>query len=353
MKFYCDYRITCLYTSCCDLGTFRSEVYFTNLFILTAFIIISGVSAFLILKDSIFTKKYMEANNINQNVNNISCNLKNSVDMSRIGGDKKFTFSKNGYSADKLSTYNIANVIISVFVKTMIIYLTISKVIEVKIFSNYSEILSDKGEAYILDGDGITFYIFKIAIEFFLILYSFSVLQFGGHILEYHKKYIVVIVIYILMFINYFLVYNNKLYLTHDSYWINTYICAIIVILLITLSIYANTIFFAKLSKDYYNFLDRQDAIAEANLHKKIIENYSLKLSEDNKELYKEATRFLDMYKLLEIIHKIRINRKVIINIGLIFLYTLAFLVFVFNTYMYIRNFKIAYLGYVNHNITF
>jgi hypothetical protein len=54
------------------------------------------------------------------------------------------------------------------------------------------------------------------------------------------------------------------------------------------------------------------------------------------------------MHKLHEIIQKVRINRKLIVDIGLVFLYTLGVVLFVFNTYMCVRNFNIAYIGYHN-----
>jgi hypothetical protein len=53
------------------------------------------------------------------------------------------------------------------------------------------------------------------------------------------------------------------------------------------------------------------------------------------------------MYKLMEIIQKIRTNRKLITNIGLVFIYTIAIVLFIFNTMMSIRNFNIAFSEYV------
>jgi hypothetical protein len=335
MKFNCDYRITCLSTSCCDLETFKKEIYITNLVILIIILVVLGIASVDIFKNSDFTYTYTDNSGNNKNDK-----LKTNADS------KKYNFNKSQYNADKTSSYNIAKLIINLFVKGLIIYLIISKLIEVKIINTYSQLFSDKDFSFISDSDSVAYSIFKLAIELLLILYSFSIIQFGGHVLEYHRKYIAVVLIYLLLAMNYFMIYSNRYLITYDTYMITSYVCTAIVLLVIILAIYANTVFFLKLSKYILN-LDRQDGIAETNLHKRIIENYSAKLSEDNKELYKETTRFLDMHKLNEIVQKIRVNRKLIVDIGLVFLYTLALVLFVFNTYMCIRNFNIAYIGYV------
>jgi len=59
-----------------------------------------------------------------------------------------------------------------------------------------------------------------------------------------------------------------------------------------------------------FQFLDRDDAITEANFHKDIMRNYSPILNEHGADLYTETNRVFDMYKVWEIVENIRINRK-------------------------------------------
>jgi hypothetical protein len=94
--------------------------------------------------------------------------------------------------------------------------------------------------------------------------------------------------------------------------------------------------------------IDREDAVNEVNLLKEIINNYANKLNKEDNELYREAYRFLDMIKVLEIIQKIRTNRKFIVNIGLYFLFLIGVVLLCFNAIICLRNLKITFDGVVS-----
>ena len=47
-----------------------------------------------------------------------------------------------------------------------------------------------------------------------------------------------------------------------------------------------------------------------------ILNEYTKRLSEEDKELYKETNRYMDTYKLSHILQSIRSNRNLILNIG-------------------------------------
>ena len=95
------------------------------------------------------------------------------------------------------------------------------------------------------------------------------------------------------------------------------------------------------------NNLDHEDPSQEISLDKMILNEYTKKLSEEDKELYKETNRFMDTYKLSNILQNIRSNRKIILNIGNYFIFVFGVSVLIMNICFYIRNFKICYLGYV------
>ena len=78
-----------------------------------------------------------------------------------------------------------------------------------------------------------------------------------------------------------------------------------------------------------------------------ILNEYTKRLSEEDKELYKETNRYMDTYKLSHILQSIRSNRNLILNIGNYFIFVFGIAVLVLNMFMYIRNFKICHIGYV------
>jgi hypothetical protein len=247
MKYYCDYRITCLSTSCCNLETFQKEIYNIHIIALTVLLILLGIGSVYIFKNSLFNVNYKEANYINASPHKSDSKLRSSIDNG--GGRTRYDFTKREYNADKISGYNIARVIINTYVKGLMVYLLISKLLEVKIINNYSQIFVDKDYGFISDSGVVGFNILRLSVELFLILFSFSVIQFGGHILEYHKKYIAIFIIYLVLAMNYFMIYSNRYLITYNTYMISSYICSTIVLLIIVLAIYANTVFFLKLSK--------------------------------------------------------------------------------------------------------
>jgi hypothetical protein len=247
----CDYRITCLYSHCCSLETFKNEFYMINFIFLTLTIIASGIGCVFILKDILFSKKNTAENiNINNNSisNNMSRNLKGSHDSYINNKDQNYNFKKNEYNADGLSAYNISNVVINLYLKGFMVYLLISKILEVKVVGNYLQPLESGRFSYINDSEEIAWIVFKLTAEFFAILFAFSVIQFGGHILEYHKKLIIILIIYLILGVDYFLVNTNRTLITYNVYYLNTYVIITMIVMLIVLVIHSNKVFFAKLS---------------------------------------------------------------------------------------------------------
>lgn len=93
----------------------------------------------------------------------------------------------------------------------------------------------------------------------------------------------------------------------------------------------------------YMNLIIAKDIDAtEVNLHREMLNDYVRTLPNDNIELYRETNRVMDMCKLYELITKIRSKRKVIMNIGIIVLFSMLIFFTSAEISIYMKNEKIA-----------
>lgn len=156
----------------------------------------------------------------------------------------------------------------------------------------------------------LTHSVLTLACEVLIVLASFYIFQLNGQVLEFNKKYITTIIIYGVSSVYNFNTYaTNNTYLFSYIYLFYTLVSTVITIDLVILTICANKVFFSKLSKFFTLKIDREDTISEHNIQKQLIKEYSKSLT-GGFGLYEETNRVVDLYKVQEIVQKIRINRK-------------------------------------------
>jgi hypothetical protein len=248
MKSFCDYKFTCLYSSCCTLIRYQQEINITHFILLTITLIISTISTLLVLKRKSYQFK-PEEDEVAQQINNINALIKKAEKGNSIIADKKnsLTFTKKYYISDTLSIFNYVNLLSNTFTKNLTIYLILSKLIEIFIVQNYFSI---KDQEYIItDGNKILSVINKMLFEFFGLLAIYSIIQFTTQVIEYYIRLILLILIYTAIMFDYYFVYIYETYNSHFIYRINTYVCLAIILLQIMLCFYAMQIYFYKISK--------------------------------------------------------------------------------------------------------
>ena len=81
-----------------------------------------------------------------------------------------------------------------------------------------------------------------------LLIISFNLLQLTGDVLEFYKKNVIVIIIYLILFSVNAKVYYNREEFIYKTYGLLSFICLLISILTIILTIIGNKVFFSKLS---------------------------------------------------------------------------------------------------------
>ena len=241
---FCDFRYKCLYESCCNLNIYQLELLEIHIFLTIIFMIISIITTFSIIKGNDYEFKDNDLDNTIYN-NKTQFYKHVPVNEMNLSYDKKINFIKKNFISDNISQFNLVNAISNVFTKLFIIYLLISKIIELSIMQNYFT----TDESYIVtDGYKTMYMILSFIIEFFLILYSFSIIDLSTQIIEFYKRYIFVIIIYTYLFFRYKSIAQTKYYNSYSMYNFNSYICLIIFCLQILLGIYASKIYFYKLS---------------------------------------------------------------------------------------------------------
>ena len=156
------------------------------------------------------------------------------------------------------------------------------------------------------------------------------VLMFGiiytGNLISFYITDIVVIFSLVFIMVMNIAVYDyfNKAHLALSFY---SFFCFVIVFIK---ALYINLI----ITKDI-------DA-TEVNLHREMLNDYVRTLPNDNIELYRETNRVMDMCKLYELITKIRSKRKLIMNIGIIVLFSMLIFFTSAEISIYMKNEKIS-----------
>jgi hypothetical protein len=357
----CDTRFKCIYSACCNLETFQQEILVLNITSLSIFIFLSFVFSYFIIKNNKKRKdEFSNSDNSNHPIHNHYLNRSQSFmhhSLEEINLNMSLSFN-NGQAQSKVmslserpSSFSYGNIMASIFIKCLLLHLILMKLLEIIVLDNQfilgdisfyplENISKDQG-TFISDNYLIKITFFSV-LEFLILIFSFSILFISGQFLEFFKRYLLISVLIIFEVIYNFSIYFEKSLLLYKIYLINATICGFIVFLIIILSINSNSILFAK--------LNREESVSESNYHKDIIKNYSRHLPEDDSELYKETNRVFDMYKVLEIVEKIRMNRKQILNVGLLFIFILLIVTLFFNVFMFIRNFNQVFL-YTNNSL--
>lgn len=357
----CDNRFKCIYSLCCSLETFQQEIFVFNITSLTIFILLSIAFSYYILKNNKKRKDdFNTSYNSNPPVYNQYANRSQSFmhhSLEEINLNMSLSLNQ-GHATNKLmslseraSSFSYGNIIASIFIKCLLLHLILMKLFEIILLDNqfilgdislYSleNISKDEG-TFISDTYYIKITVYSI-LECIILIFSFSILFISGQFLEFFKRYLLITVLMIVEIIFNFSIYFEKSLILYKIYLINASVCGLILILILILSINSNSLLFAK--------LNREESVSESNYHKDIIKNYSRHLPEDDSELYKETNRVFDMYKVLEIVEKIRLNRKQILNVGLLFIFILLLITLFFNISMFIRNFNQIFL-FTNNSV--
>lgn len=312
----CLSNIKCIYSTCCNQEVFTHEIYLVNL--ISLLLTISLTIYFTCLIYNSKTKK---------------------DEQTKPKSENNLTFNKNpqfDYETNDSNFYAL-NVFSYLLLKNIIIHLIVMKLIEL-IFIQNLLIFGDSTENF--SNDYMTFsnswdnsiITITLLIHIVVLTFSFCILYIDAKFLDFLKKKMILFAIFSLFLLNNF-IHSTSLYNVNH---LNSYIYGMIIILLALKTINFNNLLLLK--------LNRENSTQEVNFHKDILNGYSKHLSEDDNELYKETNRVFDMYKVLEIVENIRMNRKQIWTVGLLFLFLILVLSCGFNLFMLYRNFKINYL---------
>lgn len=290
-----DPLIKCIVSECCTKEKFQSEMITANI---STFIILTFISFFLIFK--ILTRNLTIDNN-------------------------KTTFKiKEGTFNNKLIT--CANLLIKMYIFNHIMI----KLIEIVYIQNlYSNHYNSLHQIILLS----------------LHIFSIRLFSIGSHFLEFTKKYLCIIFIYLYIYLTQIYSYIQNDNILAKSYLINSFVSLIVIILAGFLYINYNIMFYLKLNRD--------DDINDLSYQRKMIDEYSTtKLNEDYRELYNETNRVFSLYKVYDIIKKIRENRFQVWSNGLNIIFIIAIIFFSFNIYINSRVFKISFND-INNGLEF
>jgi hypothetical protein len=279
MKNDCESSQSCFLAFCCTLNAFQIEI-----FIITITIISIGVAYTIISYTGIMTEIPIEIAKTKDEANS-----KLSVDNSR---------EKSDYIGDRSSITDNFYTFCQIYIKASLLSIIVLKAFYLLI-SNFLVFGSQIDE----DSELLSFYFFLI-VEFFTLIFMFFLLYIPGFILDFYKKYIILFIGFIILTLFNYQIYFNKLVSIYKSLLPVTIICLLDVLITLFLLVYSNSLFFRKVNRD--------DQIKEEHLSKYVLDNYTNNLDKDmnEAEIYRETTRVYDLYKIIEIIKKIRVARK-------------------------------------------
>lgn len=276
MKNDCVSNQSCFLSACCTLNAFQLEV-----FLLTLIVYSIAIAYTFISYHSIISNIPKEVKNAKQDANSKLC----------IEPDEQFE-----YIGDRLSFLDKCYIYSHILIKTIILTTIIIKAFYMAI-ANYF-LYNDIDE----DSELFSFY-YLVVLDFFILIFIFFIFYIPGYLVEFYKKYLLIFIGFsLLTFFNY-TIYRKKTTSIYESIALVIIACIIGLIITLFLIIYSNSLYFSKVNRD--------DSIKEENLSRYILENYSNNLNTRNEiELYKETNRVFDLYKIVEIIKKIRNARK-------------------------------------------
>jgi hypothetical protein len=335
----CESIIKCFFNLCCSIESFENEMELLNLI---SAIVLTIISFLLALNISVNNKNRLRKKK--ESINNYTSN--NKINLSN-----RTSFMLDRNRENEKDTSNFYFVFLNLELRILILQTILMKLIEISFIQNYfivgdTEMFSldniIKTESSQISDSFVIFTTLKLIIVLFLLIVCFAILFVAGQFLEFYKKYSVIIAVCFCLFFYNLQIYLNKSLILYKSYLITSIILFVIILISIQMLIYSNSLFFAKLNRDQY--------ITEKNFNHEIIENYSLsKISQDNITLYRETKRVFDMYKVLEIVENIRINRKQVMSIGLMIIFALLGISMLFNIVIFLENFKISHISHQNN----
>lgn len=279
MKNDCESSQSCFFAFCCTLNAFQIEIFIITIIVLSlsvAYTIISYTTIIIDIPKEI-AKTKDEANS------------KLSID-----NDKE----KSDYIGDRSNFTDKLYIFSQIYIKTLLVSLIILKSFFLLI-SNF--LVFSKG----IDEDSelLNFY-FILIIEFFSLIFMFFMFYIPGFAFDFYKKYLILFGGFTILTVFNYSMYSTKIVSIYKSLFLISISYFTGVFVIIFLLIYSNSLFFRKVNRD--------DQIKEEHLSKYVLDNYTNNLDKDmnEAEIYRETTRVYDLYKIVEIMKKIRLARK-------------------------------------------
>jgi hypothetical protein len=149
-----------------------------------------------------------------------------------------------------LCSYYRTRLVINTVTKFLMLFLIVSKILEVKYIQNYNIDLLEE-ESLISEAEKTMEAIFGISFSFILLVYSYTIVQFDNDMTLTYKRYIKLIISnFILMAYN-FNIFKSRTFVAYTIYFIFASINIVIVLLELSMTIYTYHIFFSVLSNIY------------------------------------------------------------------------------------------------------
>lgn len=302
---------------------FSLSITILLLVIFILFIIFSAVNTFKeLLKDTNEDNKYSNIlSNQDENYKLINKNLNYDKNASNNSLSDNFNIKSKSTYKNINTTLNYKLFVLSkLSINYLLMYILVNKSIILSFLINFTSI--DNKHLNSIQSNKLYFntidYLFTINNNSLLLVYLYEYFSYiacisllnliPSYFIEFYKKYFLCLIIVLInLFINTFIYYNRIV-----SDYVNYLIFAIVIFFVIIFIF--NILFFT--NKIIYSTLNRDNRFKEDSLGRAIMEKYGYSLNNKLKEEYNEEDikseidNINDLWKLTEIVKKIRLSRK-------------------------------------------